>query len=401
MLSENRGSATTKCAKCESPIGFILIIDCLTRKSYTKNNFKITIMGKDFNMNTYLVTGVAGFIGSNFAHYIAKKYPDATIIGVDNLSPYSCRANISSLEESGRLIFVQADIARDPEKIDAAYKEYKPAYVINFAAESHNDRAIVDPTSFVYSNVLGAQAMLEASRINGVHRHIHISTIEVYGEQAPDVEFFNESSPLNAKTPYSSAKAGGDLMVRAYMQTYPEMDIYMTHCANNYGAYQFPEKLIPLSVINILNGGKIKLYGDGLQKRDWLHVEDHCKAVDLILQMEKKPPIGEGAAFDSAELPIYDISARHEVTNKALAEVIVDELGVDFDTHVEYVADRPNHDRRYLIDPSKIESDLNFKPDHTFEEGIRETVRWYKNNEKWWKDIAEKSGDLSIDWSKH
>ncbi len=344
-----------------------------------------------------LVTGGAGFIGSNFTRYIADKYPNYKIVALDNLSPYSNRKNISDLEESQKIIFVEADIT-DFKTIDNIYKKYDIEYVVNFAAESHNDRAILNPSIFAKSNALGAQLMVEASRQNRVKRHIHISTIEVYGEQGIDVPYFTEKSPLNAKTPYSSAKAAGDLLVRAYMHTYRDMDICITHCANNYGPYQFPEKLIPLSISNLMQGKKIALYGDGLQKRDWLHVYDHCRAIDAVLHMEKKPYFDETAATDSSKLPIYDISARHEMSNIEIAKIITDELGLDFDKSVEFVADRPNHDRRYLINPEKIERQLGFKPTMKFDEGIRATVRWYVENKLWWQDILSRKNNLQINW---
>jgi dTDP-glucose 4,6-dehydratase len=347
-----------------------------------------------------LITGTAGFIGANFAHYIAEQYPDHNIAGVDKLSDYSNRANVSELENSGRMTFYHADIA-DAARMREIYLEHRPDYVVNFAAESHNDRAIIDPTVFVNSNVLGAQTLLELSRNLGVQRHIHISTIEVYGEQGEHIPYFDESSSLNAKTPYSASKAAADLIVRAYMQTYPEMDICMTHCANNYGPYQFPEKLIPLSVTNLLRGKKVPLYGDGLQKRDWLHVKDHCRGIDLILQRSGKFPVPKEAATEPARLPIFDFSARQEMTNLEMIRIICDELGLDFSGHVEFVADRPNHDRRYLIDPLKAETELGFKPRVALETGIRETVRWYVENRPWWEDILARTGSLQIDWNTH
>jgi len=347
-----------------------------------------------------LITGTAGFIGANFAHYIAEQYPDYNIAGVDKLSDYSNRANVSELENSGRMSFYHADIA-DAARMREIYVQHRPDYVVNFAAESHNDRAIIDPTVFVNSNVLGAQTLLELSRNLGVQRHIHISTIEVYGEQGDHIPYFDESSSLNAKTPYSASKAAADLIVRAYMQTYPEMDICMTHCANNYGPYQFPEKLIPLSVTNLLRGKKVPLYGDGLQKRDWLHVKDHCRGIDLILQRSGKFPVPKEAATEPARLPIFDFSARQEITNLEMIGIICDELGLDFDQNVEFVADRPNHDRRYLIDPQKAESELGFKPRVALETGIRETVRWYVENRPWWEDILARTGSLQIDWNTH
>lgn len=347
-----------------------------------------------------LITGAAGFIGANFAHYIAEQYPDYDIIGVDKLSDYSNRANISELENSGRMTFYHADIT-DGGGMREIYLRHRPDYIVNFAAESHNDRAIIDPTVFVNSNVLGAQTLLELSRTLGVRRHIHISTIEVYGEQAEHIPYFDESSSLNAKTPYSASKAAADLLVRAYMQTYPEMDICMTHCANNYGPYQFPEKLIPLSVTNLLCGKKVPLYGDGLQKRDWLHVKDHCRGIDLLLHRAGKFPVPKEAATDPSLLPIYDFSARQEMTNLDMIRIICDELDLYFDENVEFVADRPNHDRRYLIDPRKAESELGFTPRISLETGIRETVRWYVENRSWWEDILNRTGSLQIDWNSH
>jgi dTDP-glucose 4,6-dehydratase len=344
-----------------------------------------------------LITGVAGFIGSNFAYTIADRYPEYNLIGVDNLSPYSNRANILPLEDAGKLKFYRADITELSAMRDI-YQAQKPDYVVNFAAESHNDRAIIDPGIFVRSNVLGAQVLLELSRIAGVKRHVHISTIEVYGEQGEDVPYFDESSPLNAKTPYSASKAAADMIVRAYMQTYPEMDICMTHCANNYGPYQFPEKLVPLAVTNLLSGKKAPLYGDGLQKRDWLHVRDHCHGVDLVLHREGKYALPKEAATVPGLLPIFDISARQEMTNIEMVRIICDELGRDFDESVEFVPDRPNHDRRYLIDPKKIETELGFEPRNALETGIRETVRWYVRNRPWWEDILARTGSLQIDW---
>lgn len=346
-----------------------------------------------------LITGAAGFIGSNFTRFIVEKYPTYSVIALDNLSPYSNRENIADLEKAGKVIFEKADIT-DEEKMSEIYKKHGVNHVVNFAAESHNDRAILNPSIFAKTNALGAQQILEVSRQFKIKRHIHISTIEVYGEQGKDVPYFTEKSPLNAKTPYSSAKAAGDLLVRAYMHTYKDMDICITHCANNYGPYQFPEKLIPLAVSNLMQGKKIALYGDGMQRRDWLHVHDHCRAVDLILHMKEKPEFGEEAATDSSKLPIYDISARNELTNIEIAKIILEEMNLEFDKWVEFVADRPNHDRRYLINPDKIEKQLGFKPEVNFDEGIRKTVRWYMENKKWWEEILARSEDLQLDWSK-
>lgn len=351
-------------------------------------------------MTNILITGVAGFIGSNFAHYIAENYPNYRIVGIDKLSAYSNRANIASLESLDKIKFFQADIT-SRDQMEPIYQEFQPDYIVNFAAESHNDRAIKNPTVFVQSNALGAQVLLELSREYGMQRHIHISTIEVYGEQGPDVPFFTESSPLNAKTPYSAAKAAGDMIVRAYMQTYTDMDICMTHCANNYGPYQFPEKLIPLAISNVLRGKKVPLYGDGGQRRDWLHVLDHCRGIDLVLQQPNKPAFNPSeAAIDPGLLPIYDFSARQEMTNTEIIGMVLDELNLNPDEWIEFVADRPNHDRKYLINPEKVERELGFKPSIQIEEGIAQTARWYVDNRSWWEGILAQAGSLQIDWSK-
>ncbi|MDP3957498.1 MAG: dTDP-glucose 4,6-dehydratase [bacterium] len=346
-----------------------------------------------------LITGAAGFIGANFTRFIVDKYPSYNIIALDNLSPYSNRESISDLEKAGKIIFEKADIT-DPKKISGIYKKHQIEYVINFAAESHNDRAILDPSIFAKTNALGAQQLVEVSRQCKVKRHIHVSTIEVYGEQGKNIPYFTEKSPLNAKTPYSAAKAAGDLLVRAYMHTYKDMDICITHCANNYGPYQFPEKLIPLAVSNLMQGKKIALYGDGMQRRDWLHVYDHCRAIDMVLHMKEKVEFGEEAATDTSQLPIFDISARNEVANIEIVKIILEEMNLEFDKWVEFVSDRPNHDRRYLINPEKIEAQLGFKPVTKFDDGIRATVRWYVENRKWWEDILMRSKNLQMDWSK-
>ncbi|MFN0158771.1 MAG: dTDP-glucose 4,6-dehydratase, partial [Bacteroidota bacterium] len=324
-------------------------------------------------------------------------YPHYHVIGLDNCGPYSRRSSLTDLESQAKIHVVVADIC-DSKAIDRVYHDFGIDTVVNFAAESHNDRAIIDPTSFVQSNVFGAQCLLEVSRQRGVRRHVHVSTIEVYGEQDAFTQFFTESSPLNAKTPYSAAKAAGDLMVRAYMQTYRKMDICMTHCANNYGPFQFPEKLIPLCITNVLRGKKVPLYGDGKQSRDWLHVDDHCHAIELILNHEGKFLIGEDASTNACSLPIFDISARQEMTNIQIVECILDEMGVSFNENVEFVQDRPNHDRRYLINPTKIEQLLGFKPKVAFEQGLRAVVRWYQLNKEWWEPIINEAPP-AINWN--
>ncbi|MFC0111171.1 dTDP-glucose 4,6-dehydratase [Kibdelosporangium aridum] len=346
-------------------------------------------------MTTYLITGAAGFIGANYVHFVVANEPDAEVIAVDYLGFAANLANLDPVAD--RIQFAKVDIA-DYAEMSALYERYRPDYVVNFAAESHNDRAIMDPSSFVRSNVTGAQVMLECSRKIPVTAHLHVSTIEVYGELPPGQHAFTEASPLNAKTPYSAAKAAGDQMVRAYMQTYPDLDIRMTHCANNYGPYQLPEKLIPLMITNVLRGRKVPVYGDGMQMRDWLHVMDHCRAIHTVLKAQLGP-IPAGAATDAALLPIFDVSARHEISNLDIVRRVLRELGKQPEEWIEHVADRPNHDRRYLIDPSKIETQLGWAPTVEFEPGLAETVAWYVDNAEWWQAIFKQKGELQIDWS--
>jgi dTDP-glucose 4,6-dehydratase len=346
-------------------------------------------------MSTYLVAGGCGFIGSNFVHFLLEEQPEATVVVVDNLGFAGNEANLDAVVD--RIALEVEDIC-DFEAMTRVYRQHQPEVVVNFAAESHNDRAVVTPSDFARSNALGCQTLLEASRRNPVRRHIHVSTIEVYGELGASREWFDEGSPLNAKTPYSAAKAAGDMFVRAYMQTYPDMDIMMTHCANNYGAYQFPEKLVPQVITNLIRDLKAPIYGDGLQKRDWLHVRDHCRAI-LAMVGAAKVEVTEDAATDPAKLPIYDISARNELTNLDIVSQVIRLLGKEPSEWVEHVADRPNHDRRYLIDPAKIESALGWSPEVEFETGLEQTVRWYVDNQEWWQAILERSGSLQFDWS--
>jgi dTDP-glucose 4,6-dehydratase len=347
-------------------------------------------------VTTYLVTGAAGFIGSNYVHFLLDREPDARVVAVDYLGFAANVQNLSTVMD--KIDFRKADIG-DFAQMLSLYHEVRPDYIVNFAAESHNDRAILDPTSFVHSNVSGAQSLLECSRQVGVQTHLHVSTIEVYGELPEGQESFNEASPLNAKTPYSAAKAAGDQIVRAYMQTYPKMNIRMTHCANNYGAYQLPEKLIPLMITNVLRGRKVPVYGDGLQMRDWLHVIDHCAAIHMVLHAEVGAIPAE-AATNPALLPIFDISARHEVSNLEIVHTVLRHLGLEPAEWIEHVTDRPNHDRRYLIDPSKLERTLGWKPERDFTAGLAETVQWYVANQDWWERVLAEKGDLQIDWSR-
>lgn len=346
-------------------------------------------------MTTYLIAGGCGFIGSNFVHFLLEERPDATVVVVDNLGFASNRANLDAVAD--RITLEVADIC-DFDAMSRVYQQHRPEVVVNFAAESHNDRAVVTPSDFARSNALGCQTLLEASRRYPVRRHIHVSTIEVYGELDSGRQWFDEGSPLNAKTPYSAAKAAGDMFARAYMQTYPAMDIVLTHCANNYGPFQFPEKLIPLVITNVLCGRKAPIYGDGLQKRDWLHVRDHCRALAAMIDAPKVD-IGPEAATDPARLPIHDISARNELTNLDIVSRVLGLLDKQPEEWIEHVADRPNHDRRYLINPAKIETQLGWRPQVDFDTGLEQTVRWYVDNPQWWQAILERSGSLQFDWS--
>lgn len=347
-------------------------------------------------MSVYLVTGAAGFIGANYVHRLLAWEPDATVVAVDYLG---FAGHLSNLEPvADRIIFERADIA-DLAVVEALYQRHRPEFVVNFAAESHNDRAIVGPSAFMRSNALGAQVMAECSRIVGVRSHVHVSTIEVYGELPAGDTWFTERSPLNAKTPYSAAKAAGDQIVRAYMHTYPGLNIRMTHCANNYGPYQLPEKLIPLAVTNVLRGRKVPVYGDGLHRRDWLHVDDHCAAVHRVLHAELDP-VAAAAAADPGLLPIFDISARCEVANLDIAGMILVALDKDPAQWIEHIPDRPNHDRRYLINPAKIETVLGWKPQREFQQGIAETVHWFVDHRDWWEQIIADKGELGFDWGR-
>ncbi len=348
-------------------------------------------------MTTYLVAGGCGFIGSNFVYYLRERDPDSCVVVLDNLSFAANPDNLDALR--GSIELVVADIC-DLQATKRIFAHYRPDYVINFAAESHNDRAIVDPNSFARTNALGAQVLLEATRAYPPRRHLHVSTIEVYGELPFEQKCFTEASALNAKTPYSAAKAAGDLFVRAYMHTYRELDLALTHCANNYGPFQFPEKLIPLAITNVLRGKKVPIYGDGLQRRDWLHVRDHCSALWAILHAPRSS-YNPSSAYSPELLPIFDISARDERTNLEIVHCVLRELGYEPSEWIEHVPDRPNHDRRYLIDPTKLERELNWQPEVKFDTGLADTVRWYVEHRDWWERILARTGELQFHWHRN
>ncbi|WP_281890063.1 dTDP-glucose 4,6-dehydratase [Paenibacillus sp. YYML68] len=316
-----------------------------------------------------IVTGGAGFIGSNFIMYMLSKYNDYKIINVDALTYAGNLDNLRSLQDHPNYRFVQADIA-DSEAVNNLFND-KTDVVINFAAESHVDRSIQDPQIFVKTNVLGTQVLLDAAKAHGVRKFIQVSTDEVYGSLG-DTGLFTELTPLAPNSPYSASKAGGDLLVRAYHETFG-MNVNITRCSNNYGPYQFPEKLIPLMISNALNDQSLPIYGDGLNVRDWLYVEDHCSAIDLVLH---KGVSGE----------VYNIGGNNERTNIDIVKTILRELNKP-ESLIQYVADRLGHDRRYGIDATKIRSELGWSPRHDFESGIKLTVKWYLENKSWWERI--------------
>ena len=315
-------------------------------------------------MTSVLVTGGAGFIGSNFVRYMVDKYPEYDIMNLDALTYSGNLENLKDIENKENYSFVKGDI-RDKSIVDDLVK--KCDYVINFAAESQVDRSIFNPEIFIKSNVLGTQVLLNASKEFGVEKYIQISTDEVYGTLG-ESGYFTENSPLQPNSPYSASKAGGDLITRAYFETF-DLPMNITRCSNNYGPYQFPEKLIPLMISNALEDKSLPVYGDGKNIRDWLHVYDHCTAIDLVLHEGK---LGE----------VYNIGGNNEKENIYIVKLILEELGKD-ESLIEFVTDRLGHDRRYAIDSTKIQTDLGWKPKYTFEIGIKETIKWYLDNQEW------------------
>jgi len=318
-----------------------------------------------------LVTGGAGFIGGNFVQYMVNQYPDYDIYNLDVLTYAGDLTKHHSIEKKENYHFVKADIV-DRDTIFALFEKEKFDYVIHFAAESHVDRSIKNPEIFVMTNVLGTQVLLDASKTVGVTKFVHVSTDEVYGELDFDsMTYFTEETPLQPNSPYSASKASSDMLVRSYHKTFG-LPITITRCSNNYGPYHFPEKLIPLTISRVLNDQKIPVYGDGKNIRDWLHVLDHCAAIDIVLH--------EGMNGE-----IYNIGGHNERTNLEVVKTILHTLGKSDDL-IEFVTDRLGHDKRYAIDPTKIEA-LGWKPLYTFESGIAHTIQWYIDNKKWWEQI--------------
>src|SRR3989344_5508601 len=329
-----------------------------------------------------LVTGGAGFIGSNFILYWLKNHPEDQIVNFDALTYAGNLENLTSVENNPNYKFVKGNIVQFNE-VDAVMAGVDT--VVHFAAESHVDRSILGPQPFVLSNVLGTQVLLDVARRHSVKRFHHISTDEVFGElELGDPNKFNERTNYNPRSPYEASKAGSDHLVRSYFYTY-NLPITITNCSNNFGPYQFPEKIIPLAITNLLEHKKIPVYGDGLYVRDWLYVEDHCKAIDLII---KKGKIGE----------TYCVGGLTEdINNLSVIKKIIKILGKD-DSYIEFVKDRPGHDRRYAIDWSKIKENLGWNPLHSFNEWLEKTAEWYKENVKWWQDV--KNGEYKNYYKK-
>ena len=324
-------------------------------------------------MKNILVTGGAGFIGSNFVRYMLNKYKDYKIVNLDLLTYAGNIESLNDIKDNPNYLFVKGDIA-DNKLVDKIVSENKTDVIINFAAESHVDRSITNPDIFVKTNVLGTQNLLEVAKKYKLEKFFQISTDEVYGSLGK-TGFFTEKTPLSPNSPYSASKASADLLVMAYHHTFG-LPVNITRCSNNYGPYQFPEKLIPLFITNALADKQVPLYGDGLNIRDWLFVEDHCSAIDTVLHKGKD---GE----------IYNVGGNNEKTNKYITDTILKYLGKD-NSLIKYVADRLGHDRRYAIDATKIKEELGWQPQYKFEQAIEKTIQWYLNNKQWWQPLKNK-----------
>ena len=329
-------------------------------------------------MRSILITGAAGFIGSNFVRKLLRRREDVKLIALDKLTYAGNLANLQDLLENDRLAFVRGDIC-DAELVSELFDRHRIREVVNFAAESHVDRSILGSGPFVQANVVGTQVLLDVAKSKGVDKFLQVSTDEVYGslpEDRPEIKF-TEKTPLQPNSPYSATKAAADCLVRSYYHTF-KMPVLTTRCSNNYGPYQFPEKLIPLFVTNLIEGKQVPLYGDGMNVRDWLYVDDHCDAVWTVLN---KGRYGE----------VYNIGGNNEIPNRTITETILRLMGKSWEQSVKYVKDRPGHDRRYAIDASKIRNELGWEPKHRFEQAIRTTIDWFQQNEPWWRAI--KSGE--------
>jgi dTDP-glucose 4,6-dehydratase len=328
-------------------------------------------------MATIFVSGGAGFIGSNFIHYWLKNHPGDEVVNYDLLTYAGNLDNLRGVEAryGNRYRFVQGDIG-NYELTSHLFEEYKPEVVVNFAAESHNSRAVLRPELFIQTNVLGTQQLLQAALKASVPRFHHISTCEVYGDLAIDSEErFTETSPYRPRTPYNASKAAADMVVRAYHQTY-SLPVTISNCSNNYGPYQFPEKIIPLFTIRLIQGQKMPLYRSSRNRREWLHVDDHCRAIDLIIEGGR---IGE----------TYNIGSGVEADVETIADKLLEIFGLD-GSYKTYVDDRPGHDRRYLLDSGKIQRELGWQPEIPFDEGFERAVSWYRQNRSWWEVLLKR-----------
>ena len=324
-----------------------------------------------------IVTGGAGFIGSNFVFHMLKEHPDYDIICLDKLTYAGNLSTLASVMDNPHFKFVKIDIC-DREGVYKLFEEEHPDIVVNFAAESHVDRSIENPEIFLQTNIIGTATLMDACRKYGIKRYHQVSTDEVYGDlplDRPDL-FFTENTPIHTSSPYSSSKAGADLLVLAYHRTYG-LPVTISRCSNSYGPYHFPEKLIPLMIINALHDKPLPVYGEGKNVRDWLYVEDHCKAIDLIIHKGK---VGE----------VYNVGGHNEKTNIEIVKIICKELGKP-ESLITHVEDRKGHDMRYAIDPTKIHNELGWLPETKFEDGIKKTIQWYLDNKEWWENII--SGD--------
>lgn len=331
-----------------------------------------------------IVTGGAGFIGGNFVHYMLKNHPEDEIICLDALTYAGNMETLAPVMDNPKFKFVKGDIT-DRKMVFELFETEKPDVIVNFAAESHVDRSIEDPEIFLKTNILGTGVLLDACRQYGITRYHQVSTDEVYGDlplDRPDL-FFTEETPLHTSSPYSASKASADLLVQAYHRTF-KVPVTISRCSNNYGPYHFPEKLIPLMIANALNGKNLPVYGKGENVRDWLYVEDHCHAIDLIIRNGR---VGE----------VYNIGGHNERTNLQVVKTIIKELGKSEDL-IQYVTDRAGHDMRYAIDPTKIKNELGWEPETTFDEGIKRTIQWYLDNKEWWENII--SGEYQNYYSK-
>jgi dTDP-glucose 4,6-dehydratase len=344
-----------------------------------------------FNNKTILVFGGAGFIGSNFIHDILSKYPKARVVNFDKLTYSGNLDNLKDIERDKRYSFIKGDIV-DQKKVNAVFKKYKPDYVVNMAAETHVDRSIHGaPLDFIKTNIEGVFNIAEAVKAHpSVIKYVQVSTDEVHGSLPLDSkERFNEYTPFAPNAPYAATKAGGDLLCRAYFSTW-KVPVVVTHCSNNYGPNQYPEKIIPFFVTRMLEGKKLPLYGDGRHVRDWIYVLDHCRALELCLL--KGVPGG-----------VYQIGADNEIDNTDIARRILKYFGRD-ESWIEYVGDRPGHDRRYSVDPAKIRKQLGWKPIYTFKKAFNATIQWYVDNPKWIRRVQKRTGVFNphIDlWRAH